>query len=245
MNKGRIGESAKDGQLTACPQEPDGPGAAGLHSLSLQASRDGLVYMPHSYNLTCPMPLVLMLHGAGGDAHQSMHLLRSLADSSGFILLAPDSRRQTWDIILGRHGPDVVFLDESLKQTFRSYTVDPKRIAIAGFSDGASYALSLGITNGGLFTHVIAFSPGFLAPAGRVDSPPIFVSHGTRDEVLPIGRCSRSIVPQLRKADFDVIYMEFDGGHAIPEAVSRRAVEWTMEGKTQDPRYKLGAGIFP
>ena len=45
----------------------------------------------------------------------------------------------------------------------------------------ASYALSLGIANGNLFSHVLAFSPGFLAPAGQTGSPRICVSHGTQD----------------------------------------------------------------
>ena len=34
----------------------------------------------------------------------------------------------------------------------------------SGFSDGASYALSLGAANGDLFTHIAAFSPGFMRP---------------------------------------------------------------------------------
>ena len=45
----------------------------------------------------------------------------------------------------------------------------------------ASYALSLGIANGNLFSHVLAFSLGFLAPASQTGSPRIFVSHGTQD----------------------------------------------------------------
>jgi phospholipase/carboxylesterase len=45
----------------------------------------------------------------------------------------------------------------------------------------ASYALSLGIANGNLFSHVLAFSLGFLAPASQTGSPRIFVSNGTQD----------------------------------------------------------------
>ena len=49
-----------------------------------------------------------------------------------------------------------------------------------------SYALSIGITNSGLFREIIAFSPGFMAPAGEVDRPRIYISHGVHDQVLPI-----------------------------------------------------------
>jgi hypothetical protein len=71
-----------------------------------------------------------------------------------------------------------------------------------GLSDGASYALSLGLLNGDLFTHVIAFSPGFVAKGTRRGNPQVFVSHGLRDQVLPIDRCSRRIVRDLRGDDY-------------------------------------------
>ena len=99
-------------------------------------------------------------------------------------------------------------------------------MAVGGFSDGASYALSLGITNGDLFTHVMAFSPGFMAPAGQMGSPRIFVSHGTRDGVLPIDRCSRRIVPELEHGGYDVRYREFAGGHTISNEIALEAVGW-------------------
>ena len=107
------------------------------------------------------------------------------------MLLVPDSRGRTWDMILGNYGPDVAFIDQALAQTFSRYALNPARLAIGGFSDGASYALSLGLSNGDLFTHIIAFSPGFMAPAQQQGRPPVFITHGTQDRVLPITRCSR------------------------------------------------------
>jgi phospholipase/carboxylesterase len=101
--------------------------------------------------------------------------------------------------------------------TFDRYRVVKDRLAVGGFSDGASYALSLGVMNGDLFTHVLAFSPGFfraLEPHGR---PRIYISHGTRDRVLPIDPCSRRIVGQLKRAGCEVTYKEFNGGHTVPE----------------------------
>jgi phospholipase/carboxylesterase len=99
-------------------------------------------------------------------------------------------------------------------------------VAIGGYSDGASYTLSLGIANGDLFTHVLAFSPGFVAPPGRAGSPRIFVSHGTRDGWLPIERCSRRIVPQLERIGYEVRYREFEGGHVVPPEIGREAADW-------------------
>ena len=97
---------------------------------------------------------------------------------------------------------------------------------IGGFSDGASYALSLGIANGDVFDSVVAFSPGFEASELRNGQPRFFVSHGTADPVLPIDRCSRRIVPALEEAGYAVTYHEFDGGHTVPDSIQTKVVDW-------------------
>jgi phospholipase/carboxylesterase len=83
--------------------------------------------------------------------------------------------------LVGGYGPDVEFIDQALKQMFDRLPVDARRLAVTGFSEGASYVLSVGLPNGDLFTHVIAFSPGFASPAAYRGKPPVFVSHGTHD----------------------------------------------------------------
>jgi phospholipase/carboxylesterase len=199
----------------------------GLQPLRLSSQRDGVLYVPPGYRTSQPAPAVLMLHGANSSGQRALDLLRPLADGSGLILVAPDSRGSTWDMLLDeRYGPDVAFLDVTLQTLFERYAVDPDRLAIGGFSDGASYALSLGITNGDLFSHILAFSPGFAAPFDQRGVPRIFVSHGTRDQVLPIDACSRKIVPMARGAGYDVRYREFDGAHTLPAEVAHEAVRW-------------------
>jgi phospholipase/carboxylesterase len=182
--------------------------------------------VPAAYRPDRPAPLVVLLHGAGGDAENGLSVLRRRADDAGLILLAPASRGPTWDVILDGFGPDVAALDRALGSAFGRYAIDPDRLAVGGFSDGASYALSLGLTNGDLITHVIAFSPGFMAPVRRRGQPRLFLSHGTDDRVLPIEPCSRRIVPQVRRAGYDVTYREFDGPHAVPAEIARAAVDW-------------------
>jgi phospholipase/carboxylesterase len=219
-------DPAATGQLRSRPFHPATARNPGLHPLQLDGKRDGLLYVPASYRAERPAPLVLMLHGAGGDAEGALNILRQLVDPVGTIVLAVDSRRQTWDVILGQYGPDVAFIDRALAQTFSRYAIDPERVGVAGFSDGASYALSLGIMNGDLFTHVLAFSPGFMAPIRQAGDPHIFIAHGTQDRVLPIDRCSRKLVPQLKGADYRVLYQEFEGPHTVPAAIARAALEW-------------------
>ena len=181
--------------------------------------------MPAAYRPEVPAPLVLSLHGATGSGRRGLRRLQGLADGSGLIVLAPDSRGTSWDVVRTGFGPDVDFIDRALELVFARYAVDPSRIAAEGFSDGASYALSLGLLNGDLFTHVIAFSPGFVTEGSRRGTPRFFISHGTADRILPIDLCSRRIVRDLR-GDYDVSYTEFDGGHEVPAEIARAALEW-------------------
>jgi predicted esterase len=205
-----------------------------LHALGLAGARDGLLYVPVGSTPDRPAPLVLMLHGAGGDARGGLAPLLPLADAAGLLLLAPDARRATWDVIRGGYGPDVAFIDRCLAFTFARCAVDPNSIAVEGFSDGASYALSLGLTSGDLFTHLIAFSPGFMAPLAPQGMPPIYIAHGIHDEVLPIEKCSRLLVPRLRQAGYTVQYREFDGPHTVPPEVARDALAWFTDERTAD-----------
>jgi phospholipase/carboxylesterase len=220
----------KKGRLSARPQGQGQRVSGGRQRLGLGEEREALLYVPAGYTAERPAPLALMLHGAGGDAGHGMSLLESFAEEFGFVLLAPSSRRQTWDLIVGSVGPDVSLIDRALAETFSRCRIDPKRIAVGGFSDGASYALSLGIANGDLFTHVIAFSPGFMAPPVTYGAPRLFISHGTGDRVLPIDVCSRRIVPQARRSGYDVTYREFKGPHTVPPDIASEAVEWFVRG---------------
>lgn len=222
-------EAARQGRLLARPLLPHEPPATpGPHALGLAgaADRDGLLYVPAGYDATCPAPFALLLHGASHDAETVLAPMLPWADAAGLLLLAPDARQSTWDVIMGGYGPDVAFIDGALAYLFARYAVDQRRLAIGGFSDGASYALSLGLTNGDLFSHIIAFSPGFMAPGERRGQPRIFVSHGVHDQILPIDRCGRRVVWTLQHAGCDVVYHEFDGPHTVPPEIASGAVAW-------------------
>ena len=219
-------ETAASGRLTARPRaRVVAHFPPGLHRVPPEREEDALLYVPVTYRPDRGHQLVVMLHGAGGSPRNGLEPLLALADEARLILLAPKSQRDTWDVIRGGYGADVAAIDRALERVFARCRVDPHRVAIGGFSDGASYALSVGLTNGELFTAVIAFSPGFSAPARRRGTPAIFVSHGIDDRVLPIARTSRRLVPRLR-ADYRVRYREFSGAHTVPPEIAREAVAW-------------------
>jgi phospholipase/carboxylesterase len=128
-------------------------------------------------------------------------------------------------------GPGVRRIDRLLDEVSLTWSVD--RLAIGGFSDGASYALSLGIANGDLFDAVVAFSPGFAASMVQHGAPRLFISHGINAEVLPITDCSRRLVPRLEQAGYPVTYVEFDGAHTVPTELVEHAATWLADAPSQ------------
>ena len=172
------------------------------------------------------LPLLVFFHGAGGSAEHSLDLVGTAVTDAGSLLLAPTSVASTWDLIAGGLGRDVAVLDAALARAFASVPVS--RVAVSGFSDGASYALSLGLANGDLFDTVLAFSPGFAAPPTRRGRPRVWISHGTGDRVLPVERCGRRVSRELARAGYDVRYEEFDGGHVVPPHLVDAGFRWWL-----------------
>lgn len=218
-------------RLSARPGSPSEKPTKGLNTLNFGNRRDGLLYVPKSYAGDTPTPLFVALHGAGGSKKMwTSYYAR--AEARSMILLAPDSRLSAWDAIHGDFGPDVKFLDRALGYTFERCNIDPTRLALAGFSDGASYALSLGLSNGDLFSHLIAYSPGFIHHSEPVAGKPrIFISHGTQDNIIPIALSRDTFVPSLRDSGYEVTYREFEGGHQVPAEISESALDWFLDGK--------------
>jgi phospholipase/carboxylesterase len=215
-------------RLAARPDPSVPAAAAGRFEVAIDGRRPMYFDVPDDDR---PVPLVVMLHGAGGDARQAMAVLAEPARRRGCAVLAPASLGPTWDILVeGRYGPDVEAIDAALAEVFLRHPIDPGRIALAGFSDGASYALGVGLANGDLVEAILAFSPGFAAPASTVGQPRLFVCHGRTDQILPIDRTSRQVVPQLRQHGHEVVYEEFDDGHVIPATCVEQALDWFTGG---------------
>ena len=221
-----------EAMLTVKPAMPTHEPTTGLSALGLSSgSRDGFIYVPATYTESRPSPLLVLLHGAGQSAKEfTRGPLAEIFDRDRIVALIPDSRMPTWDMIYtGDYGPDVRFLDKALALAFSRCRIDPKRIALGGFSDGATYALSLGITNSNFFSTILAFSPGFVKPAVKTGKPRIFIGHGTQDEILPIETTSREIVAALREKNYPVKFEEFEGGHMMTQQEVTHALNFFLQ----------------
>jgi len=207
------------GRLTArpnpAPPQPPTPRAGDFTPLGLDG-RDAILYTPKSFSPQTALPLLVILHGSGGNAREMVEAISSEADKRNLLVMAPSSRGGTWDV---RHAPacdDTLFIDRALARTFALATIDARRIALMGLSDGAAFALSLGLANGDLFCDVQSFSASTFHIRSVAGKPRIFVSHGRRDHTIPFGTGQR-IAETLSGAGYDVMFRPFDGGHTMPK----------------------------
>jgi len=221
-------------QAAAAPPPP----APAQHLVSrshLFALPGGAVgYIPVSAGLH--PPLLVLLHGAGHEQATMVEHFEAEADKRGLVLLAPDSRGVTWDKVLDAEAPlsvdsplanreshsfsrspDAERVERAIAALGKILPVDRARTALAGFSDGATFALAMGMSRDHPFAAVIAWSPGIairtLNPArGRK----VYISHGRTDPILKFDTTCNDIVPLVKSEGGDVTFVPFDGGHDAP-----------------------------
>lgn len=210
------------GRLTARPSADATTLGAGQGVLGLD-DRDATIFVPDDLGDE-PVPLILALHGFTGAGSDMVGALRREASARRFVVVGPTSRGQTWDLDDGPIGPDAAMIDRTLESVFRQLRVDPRRIGVLGFSDGASYALSTGMVNGDLFTHVMAFAPlRFVTPVS-VGRPAFFLSSGSDDRLIPLGRV-RDMAGQIEGFGYEVTLHTHRDGHVIDRRGLRQALD--------------------
>lgn len=204
----------------------------GRNMLGIAVERDAMLVVPEGLDTSAPLPLLVMFHGAGGFPEKVLPFLEQHAQQRGFLLLLPHSMLPTWDIVIGGNGPDLERLNAALRKVAAHFRIDPEHFGFAGFSDGGSYSLSTGITNGDLVSHVIVFSGGFMSVFIQQGTPKVFIAHGLVDEQLPIETSGRAHADKLKAAGYDVEYVEFNGRHVIHPPVVELAMDFFLRDKT-------------
>jgi phospholipase/carboxylesterase len=218
------------GRLSFTHIEPtQSPLPPGRNRLGIAEERDAILYVPAGLDTSRAVPLLVMFHGAGGFPEKVLPFLEEHAEQKKFLILAPHSMFPTWDLVIGGNGPDLERLNKALTEVASRYLIDRNHLAFTGFSDGASYALSIGITNGDIASHVIAFSGGFMSIFMQEGTPQVFIAHGLVDEQLPIETSGRANATKLKAAGYDVNYVEFDGKHAIQPPIVSLAIDFFLK----------------
>jgi predicted esterase len=185
------------------------------------------VYVPKAYSPTAGAPLVIALHGLGGNEDsffdQYSKLPPQLAEKHGFLLAAPNGFR-----VDGFYGSSIMgggdaaarrrveYSEKDVLEVLRimkaTYKVDESRIYLIGHSMGAIGTWALGSKYPDIWAAMVPFSGvGSPALAERMKGIPQFVVHGDADATVNVSG-SRTMVAALKKAGANVTYLEIPGG---------------------------------
>lgn len=179
-------------------------------------------------------PLITVLHGAGRQDEQLAKALRDEPERRDALFLIPRSRQPTWDLIAGGGRPDLDFLEYAYDLIYRRYPVDRTRQALLGYSDGASYALSVGLSNPRLFSAVMGWAAGFrvIDPNAVLPSDPkprVLLEYGTHDPVFPFERVAVPMREELERLGYAVEFRVDEGGKHWPSSdFQREALDWFL-----------------
>ena len=184
--------------------------------------RTYLIHIPPSYTGETPTPLVIALHGGGGNAqHMEEKTSFSLkADEKGFIVVYPDgtgklrNRFLTWNAgyccgyAYENNIDDVGFIKTLIKKLQNTYNINSSRIYVAGHSNGAMLAYLVAAE---LSSIIAAIAP----VAGSIGG---YATNNSPLWIIPQPSCPVSIIAIHGKLDSHVPY---DGGHGVNASGSR------------------------
>jgi predicted esterase len=213
------------------PELRDEPAPTGFVHLERGPAR-AVLLTPDEIEPDRLYPLVAVLHGAGRQDELLARACREEPERRQALFLIPRSVRPTWDLIAGGGRPDLDFLEYAYDLIYRRYPVDPLRQALLGYSDGASYALSVGLANPRLFSAVMGWAAGFCAfdPAGAAapgPRPRILLEYGTHDPLFPFERVALPMRAELEARGYDVTFRVDEGGRHWPSSdFQPEALDW-------------------
>lgn len=170
------------------------------------------LFIPSAYDGSQPVPLLIALHGMGGDENSMFDgyegRLKQEAEKRGILVAAPKGRNPA---SMYRDTAEKDVLDV-LAEVRRDYRIDPRRIFLMGHSMGAYGTWSIAVNHPDLFTALGPVSGGG-APAGmaKIKHIPQYVVHGDNDKTVSVEQ-SRGMVAAAKALSAPVTYVEVPGG---------------------------------
>lgn len=145
-------------------------------------------YVPSGVKPGRPAPLLVTLHGSGGNGWSLVYKWRKFAEKEGIVLVGPDSTNsEVWNI--QNDGP--AFLRDLVEETRRDLPIDGRRIYLFGHSAGAVFAIEIAALESEYFAAAAAHAGALesqyhsvFAYASR--KTPMYLIVGTRDLLFPL-----------------------------------------------------------
>ncbi|KAF0248782.1 MAG: phospholipase/carboxylesterase [bacterium] len=199
---------------------------------SIEAKKDKLFKDPLFIKIDGPqtdekkkLPLLIVLHGEAENASNMFDICSATAKAHGVVLAAPQGEyvigegHYQW----GRRLEAQEAVLKAIEQAKEKYSIDPEKIYLMGFSQGATYSLTIGLTNPERFAGIIAIAPRYLhrlvdksleKAKGRQIA--VYLANGENDDPHLIAN-NRLAKELLTKAGLKVgLQFYRDTGHAFP-----------------------------
>lgn len=172
------------------------------------------VFVPSSYDKSKPSPLVIALHGMGGDENSYLSAygqgaFKTEAEKRSYIVACPKGRKPA-SMYVGDAEKDVM---DVLTEMRSAYNIDPDRIYLTGHSMGGFGTWSIAMNHPEVFAALAPVSGGanFPASMSKIAHIPQIVVHGDKDPTVPVER-SRVMVEMGKKLGAEIKYIEVPGG---------------------------------
>ena len=184
---------------------------------SLQPYR---IYIPSGYDGSKPFPLIIALHGMGGDENSFFDqyangAFKTEAEKRGYIVACPKGREPA-SMYTGAAEQDVL---DVIAEIERAYKVDLERVYMTGHSMGGFGTWSIAIDHPDLFAAIAPISGGGdPKKMDKIARIPELVVHGDADNTVLVQR-SREMVEAGKKIGAEIKYIEVPGGSHVSVAV--------------------------
>ena len=194
------------------------------------------LYVPPAYDGSEPWPVVVALHGRGGDGSGFAYQLdlNRVARENAFIAVYPDGIENEWSYAqdtpewIGPETDDVGFLAALVDALAEDLSIDRQRVYAAGFSNGGFMAQRLACEVPDQYAAFAVISAGFYPGLDQwcaTSAPvPILFIHGTADVVVPwTGTVQGSYVLSMPVEDTVAYWAEHDG--CSPDEVTHETLD--------------------
>lgn len=196
-------------------------------------------YIPANYDAKKKWPMIVALHGMGGDENSfftnyDKGAIRRLAEKRGYIVVCPKGRGPV-SMYLASAERDVI---DVIKEMKREFSIDDDRVYLMGHSMGGYGSWSIAVNNPDLFAAIGPIAGGG-TPLSRprlkaITHVPWIVVHGDKDPTVPVDE-SRKMVKAGQELGIEIKYIEVaSGNHGDVVAPSFKAIfDWFDAHKRQ------------
>lgn len=200
---------------------------------------------------TNPSPAIIMLHGYGSDENDLFSFSEAIPQEYAVVSLrAPLSLQPfgyAWYTIYfdqpgGKFSDDAEairsreLISDNIDSAIDTYNLDPLRITLMGFSQGAILSLAVALSHPKKVIQVAALS-GYVNPdiltanfeKNDFSGLRVFASHGSVDQVIPVSWGQRT-PGFLDDLGIQNVYHEYPVGHGVAPQNFYDLLDWLEAG---------------